>query len=106
MACTSRNILAASALKVDSFSRAFSPGLKARLPLTPGVISIHSDRAPTRERSPVKVEIMTKPTRYRRPPIHMIDSEADVLGELALAAAERSPQVSAMLLEEMSASFG
>ena len=31
----------------------------------------------------------------------MIDSEADVLGDLALAAAERSPQVSAMLLDEM-----
>ncbi len=31
----------------------------------------------------------------------MIDSEADVLGDLALAAAERSPQVSSMLLDEM-----
>ncbi len=31
----------------------------------------------------------------------MIDTEADVLGDLALAAAERSPQVSAMLLDEM-----
>jgi len=31
----------------------------------------------------------------------MIDSEADVLGDLALAMAERSPQVSAMLLDEM-----
>lgn len=44
---------------------------------------------------------MTKPKRSKRPPIHMIDSEADLLGDLALAATERSPQVSAMLLDEM-----
>ncbi len=32
----------------------------------------------------------------------MIDSEADVLGDLALAAAERSPQATTMLLDEIS----
>jgi len=45
---------------------------------------------------------MTSQKRSKRPPIHMIDGEADVLGDLALAAAERSPQVSAMLLDEIS----
>ena len=45
---------------------------------------------------------MTRQKRSKRPPIHMIDNEADVLGDLALAATERSPQVSSMLLDEMS----
>lgn len=44
---------------------------------------------------------MTIAKRSTRPPIHLIDTAADVLGDLALAAAERAPQVSAMLLDEM-----
>jgi len=36
-----------------------------------------------------------------RPPIHMIDTEADALTALAIGAEERLPQVSAMLLEEI-----
>src|SRR3546814_13774118 len=45
---------------------------------------------------------MTRQKRSKRPPIHMIGSEADVLADLALAAAERSPKVSEMLLDETS----
>ncbi len=37
----------------------------------------------------------------RRPPIHMIDTEADRLGALAMAAEERVPQVSELLLNEI-----
>lgn len=36
-----------------------------------------------------------------RPPIRMIDTEADALTTLAIGAEERSPQVSAMLLDEI-----
>lgn len=36
-----------------------------------------------------------------RPPIRMIDSEADALTSLALAAADRLPQVSELLIEEI-----
>ncbi|EZP74481.1 GreA/GreB family elongation factor [Sphingomonas paucimobilis] len=44
---------------------------------------------------------MTSKKASRRPPIHMIDSEADAITDLAIAAAKRLPQVSAMLLEEI-----
>ena len=37
----------------------------------------------------------------KRPPIHMIDTEADALTNLALAAEERLPQVCELLLEEI-----
>ncbi|TNE30341.1 MAG: nucleoside diphosphate kinase regulator [Sphingomonadales bacterium] len=37
-----------------------------------------------------------------RPPIHMIDREADALAGLALEAEARLPQVSALLLDEIS----
>ncbi len=40
-----------------------------------------------------------KPTR--RPPIQLIDTEADSLAGLALAAEERIPEVSALLLDEI-----
>ena len=36
-----------------------------------------------------------------RPPIHMIDSEADALSRMAMEARERLPQVSEMLLGEI-----
>lgn len=36
-----------------------------------------------------------------RPPIHLLDSEADLLGELALRAEHRHPVVAAMLLAEI-----
>ena len=36
----------------------------------------------------------------RRPPIQMIDTEADALADLAVGAAERLPQASALLLAE------
>src|SRR3546814_2728345 len=45
---------------------------------------------------------MTRQNRSKRPPIHMIGSEAGVLADLALAAAERPPKVSEMLLDETS----
>ncbi|WP_374596004.1 nucleoside diphosphate kinase regulator [Sphingosinicella sp.] len=36
-----------------------------------------------------------------RPPIHLIDSEAERLGDLALAAEARLPEVAALLLREI-----
>lgn len=36
-----------------------------------------------------------------RPPIHLIDSEADLIGDLALRMEQRAPVVSAMLLAEI-----
>ncbi len=44
---------------------------------------------------------MTKHNAAKRPPIHMIDSEADTLTDLALARQEQAPQVSGLLLEEI-----
>ena len=44
---------------------------------------------------------MTSKKASRRPPIHMIDTEADALTNMAMAAEERLPQVSAMLLDEI-----
>ncbi|GAA4772156.1 nucleoside diphosphate kinase regulator [Stakelama sediminis] len=45
---------------------------------------------------------MTKLTSAERPPIYMIDTEADALSELAISAENRLPQVSELLLEEIS----
>lgn len=42
-----------------------------------------------------------KQTRPKRPPITIVDSEADVLTDLALATQSRAPEVSEMLLEEL-----
>lgn len=44
---------------------------------------------------------MTHVTSGRRPPIRMIDSEADAITNLALAAEDRLPDVSALLLDEV-----
>ena len=44
---------------------------------------------------------MTTSKATRRPPIHMIDTEADALTDLALAAQGRLPDVSAQLLDEI-----
>ena len=43
---------------------------------------------------------MTSKKGRRRPQIHMIDSEADAITDLAIAAERRIPQVSKLLLEE------
>ncbi|EJU14652.1 GreA/GreB family elongation factor [Sphingomonas sp. LH128] len=45
---------------------------------------------------------MTRHLAPKRPPIHMIDTEADTLGALALSAEVRLPQVSHLLLQEIS----
>lgn len=45
---------------------------------------------------------MSLPKLRRRPPIHMIDSEADALTHLAVGIEKRMPQVSALLIEEIS----
>lgn len=45
---------------------------------------------------------MTNSKAARRPPIHMIDSEAEALTGLALGVEDRLPQVSEMLLDEIS----
>lgn len=44
---------------------------------------------------------MTNSPAAPRPPIHLIDTEADTLANLALGIEERLPQVSDMLLEEV-----
>lgn len=45
---------------------------------------------------------MTKITAARRPAIHMIDDEAETLTDLAIGLEEALPQVSELLLEEIS----
>lgn len=42
-----------------------------------------------------------KQAQPKRPPIILIDSEADILGELALQVQSRSPSVSELLLQEI-----
>ena len=44
---------------------------------------------------------MTSTKASRRPPIHMIDTEADALTDLAMAARGRLPQVCDLLLDEI-----
>ncbi|WP_298668662.1 nucleoside diphosphate kinase regulator [uncultured Sphingomonas sp.] len=44
---------------------------------------------------------MTSSKATKRPPIHMIDTEADTLTNLAISVEERLPQVSALLMEEI-----
>ena len=44
---------------------------------------------------------MTKNKAPRRPPIHMIDTEAEALTNLALSVEDRLPQVSDMLIDEI-----
>lgn len=44
---------------------------------------------------------MTSQRARRRPPIHMIDTEAELLSELAVQMEVRLPQVSKLLLEEI-----
>jgi regulator of nucleoside diphosphate kinase len=44
---------------------------------------------------------MSKSKASRRPPIHMIEAEADALADLAMAAQDRLPQVSELLLTEI-----
>jgi len=44
---------------------------------------------------------MTSSKAARRPPIHMIDAEADALTDLAIGVEDRLPQVSALLLDEI-----
>lgn len=41
------------------------------------------------------------PDTAARPPIHLLDSESDLLGELALRTEQRAPVVAAMLLAEI-----
>lgn len=45
---------------------------------------------------------MTKRKAAKRPQIHMIDSEADALADLAVGVEKRLPQVSELLIEEIS----
>ncbi|MFA7594853.1 MAG: nucleoside diphosphate kinase regulator [Novosphingobium sp.] len=44
---------------------------------------------------------MTRNTARRRPPIDMIDTEADALTNLAMGVEDRLPEVSGMLLDEI-----
>jgi len=45
---------------------------------------------------------MTRSKSGRRPPIHMIDSEADSLTSMAIGVEDRLPDVSGLLLDEIS----
>lgn len=45
--------------------------------------------------------MMTKNQSVERPSIHMIDTEAEALADMAIHAADRLPQVSALLLAEI-----
>lgn len=45
---------------------------------------------------------MTNDQAGARPPLHMLETEADAISDLASAAEERLPQVAALLLEEVS----
>jgi regulator of nucleoside diphosphate kinase len=45
---------------------------------------------------------MTRKAAPKRPPVHMIDTQADTLADLAIGAQDRLPQVGALLLEEIS----
>ncbi|HWJ70151.1 MAG TPA: nucleoside diphosphate kinase regulator [Sphingobium sp.] len=45
---------------------------------------------------------MTRSKSGRRPPIHMIDTEADSLTSMAIGLEERLPEVSELLLDEIS----
>src|SRR5690606_12340481 len=42
-----------------------------------------------------------KMTKAKRPPIHMIDSEADALADMAYSAKDRLPQASELLVTEI-----
>ena len=44
---------------------------------------------------------MNSSAKPSRPPVHLIDIEADSLTSLALGAAQRQPQVSELLLQEI-----
>ncbi len=44
---------------------------------------------------------MTRSKATKRPPIHMIETEADALTDLAIGVEDRLPQVSELLLEEI-----
>ncbi|MBY0560878.1 nucleoside diphosphate kinase regulator [Hyphomicrobium sp.] len=44
---------------------------------------------------------MTRSTRTGRPPVHLIDTEADNLTNLALGVADTMPQVSELLMSEI-----
>lgn len=44
---------------------------------------------------------MTNAKAVRKPPVHMIDSEADALTDLAIGVEKRMPQVSELLLREI-----
>ena len=44
---------------------------------------------------------MTSPKHVARPPVHMIDTQADALSDLALRTEDRNPEVSGLLLEEI-----
>lgn len=48
-----------------------------------------------------KARTMTTPRAAKRPPIHMIDVEADRLTELALGKEEQLPEVCRLLLQEI-----
>lgn len=44
---------------------------------------------------------MTNAKAVRKPPVHMIDTEADALADLAIGVEKRMPQVSRLLLREI-----
>jgi hypothetical protein len=96
-----------------SSSQAPDPGLSRQGRTSPGPIQ-HSRRSIGRTapsgrcgRSPtrlMKSEPMTttdNETAPRRPPIHLIDAEYDIIADLALGIARQWPELSRMLLDEI-----
>lgn len=87
----------------DSFSREFSPGAGALRPGCRGTSSPFDAPAIVTGALPhSRKPIMTKSHAASRPPIQLIDTEADRLTMLAISVEDRFPQVSALLLDEIS----
>src|SRR3546814_18055705 len=57
---------------------------------------------PTDTLFPYTTLFRSRKTAPKLPPIHMIDTEADTLADLAIGVRDRLPQVSELLLEEIS----
>lgn len=100
--CLSDLGISGSASMGGSFSRAFSPGFRCSTPRARGIFR-QIDAQSARTRAPLlpKARIMATPAPTTLPVIHMIDTEADTLADLAVRVEDRLPQVSEMLLREI-----
>ena len=76
----------------DSFPREPSPGRAFGVLRGAATLSFQSHEDQT---------MATARADWRRPPIHLLASESDMVGSLALQVEHRHPVVAAMLLEEI-----